>query len=52
MYSKLGADIAKTKCKSIRSKKSTKEAILILDSALNIYNQEDAKTRSYNKQVL
>ena len=42
MYSKLGADIAKLNAKAFEAK-STKEAILILDSALNIYNQEDAK---------
>ncbi len=51
MYSKLGADIAKTKRKKAFKAKSNKEAIAILDSALNIYNQEDAKARSYNKQM-
>ena len=42
MYSKLGADIAKLNAKAFKAK-SNKEAIAILDSALNIYNQEDAK---------
>lgn len=42
MYSKLGADIAKLNAKAFKAK-SNKEAILILDSALNIYTQEDAK---------
>lgn len=37
MYSKLGADIAKLNAKAFKAK-SNKEAIAILDSALNIYN--------------
>lgn len=42
MYSKLAADITKLHAKAFETK-SNKEAILLLDSALNIYAKEDAK---------
>lgn len=51
MYSKLSADIAKLNARAFKAK-SNKEAILILDSALNIYNQEDAKLNPITNKCL
>lgn len=42
IYSKLGADIVELSAKAFEAK-SSKEAISLLDSALNIYTKENAK---------